>query len=92
MRTHPETMSTRSALRYFAPPSAVVGTLLGLAAGLAGLTWGWALPLGYVAIECAAVAALAKRAQSGAFWLPVVLGVMHWSWGIGFLTSRRKRR
>lgn len=90
MRTHPETVSTTSALRYFAPPAAVVGSLVGAAAGLGGWSWGWLLPAGYAAIEVTAVAALARRAGRSAVWLPVVLPTMHWAWGIGFLTSRAK--
>lgn len=90
MRTHPETASTSSALRYFAPPAAVAGSLVGAAAGVGGWVWGWLLPAGYAAIEAVAVAALVRRAGRGAMWLPVVLPTMHWAWGIGFLTSRAK--
>lgn len=89
MRTHTPTKT--QLLRYLAPPVAVVGSLGGLAAAGLGWSWGLALPLGYLALESVAAAVLAPRAGRGAAWLPVVLLVMHWSWGLGFLTSGRKR-
>ena len=47
-------------------------------------------PSGLLCGEAAATALLASRAGRAAAWLPIVLLTMHWSWGIGFLTSRRK--
>ena len=50
MRRHPETASRTSALRYFAPPVAVVGVVAGAAAGLVGSTVGpRALRIGWLA-------------------------------------------
>lgn len=89
MRTHTPTKT--QLLRYLAPPVAVIGSLGGLAVAGLGWSWGLALPLGYLALESVAAAVLAPRAGRGAAWLPVVLLVMHWSWGLGFLTSGRKR-
>lgn len=89
MRTHPDTVTTRGALRYFAPPTAVVGTLMGTVLGAVGVPWMWVLPAGYVGLEALATCLLARRAGTGALWLPLVLLTMHWSWGIGFLASRR---
>ena len=91
MRTHPETTSGKSALRYFAPPMAVVGSLAGLLLGLAGLKWAFVAPLGYVAIETFASLSLLRSAKRGWFYVPVVLLTMHWSWGTGFIVSRPKR-
>ena len=91
MREHPESARTISALRYFAPPVAVLGTLVGLIATAMGFTPAAVLPLGYLAIEGVAVVTLATKAGRAWFWLPIVLVTMHWSWGIGFLASRRKR-
>ena len=95
MRRHPETASRASALRYWAPPTAVVGVVVGTAAGLIGSTVGprrlqagWLAPLGYLALIAAGAAVTgqglppAARAQ-----LPLVLATMHGAWGVGFLTS-----
>ena len=101
VREHPETAS----FRYLAPPAAAGLVAVGLAAGLAGLagvaagaplavralTAGFVLPAGYLAGITAAGAALTRgvpgkvRAR-----VPLVLGVMHLSWGAGFLVSPRK--
>lgn len=92
MRTHPETVSRRSALRYFAPPAAVAGTLIGAVLILLGWSIGWIPVIGYIAIEVLAALSLLGKAQRGWFYLPSVLLTMHWAWGIGFLTSRSKKR
>ena len=89
MRTHRPT--TVQLLRYLAPPLAVAGSLLGLALALAGVTWAAMLPAGYALIEGAAWVSLRRAAGRGVLWVPVVLVVMHWAWGAGFLTSTRKR-
>jgi succinoglycan biosynthesis protein ExoA len=101
VREHPETAS----FRYLAPPVAAGLVAVGLAAGLAGLgglaagaplavcalTAGFVLPLGYLAGVTAVGAALTRgvpgkvRAR-----VPLVLGVMHMSWGAGFLISPRR--
>lgn len=91
MRTHPETTSSKSALRYFAPPIAVVGSLLGLVLGIVGQTWAYVLPVTYIAIEVLASLSLLRSAKRGWFYVPVVLLTMHWSWGTGFIVSRSKR-
>jgi succinoglycan biosynthesis protein ExoA len=95
MRQHPETTSRVSALRYFAPPAAVVGVVtgsaLGSVAGLGGprvLRWGWAAPVGYAALVCAGAAVLGRGLPKGAHLaLPAVYATMHGAWGWGFLTS-----
>jgi glycosyltransferase involved in cell wall biosynthesis len=96
MRRHPETRARKSALRYYAPPLAVVLIVLGKILGTIGLVmgngliWGFVLPLGYLALTLLSSITLIKRARGGALWLPIVLATMQMSWGIGFLTSRNK--
>lgn len=83
-RQHPGTMS----LRYLAPPalvSVLAASLLAAARRRAALV----VPAGYVG----ALVAGATRIEPGLpprsrVLLPVVLAVMHVSWGVGFLTSR----
>jgi succinoglycan biosynthesis protein ExoA len=102
MRRHPDTRRTKSALRYFAPPLAVALIVIGKILGSIGfvmsnfydkdslLIWGYIFPLGYLALTLVSSLTLVKRARSGALWLPIVLMTMQMSWGIGFLTSRKK--
>ena len=96
MRRHPDTRRTKSALRYFAPPLAVVLIVIGKILGSIGfvmgnaLIWGYIFPVGYLALTLLSSLTLVKRARAGALWLPIVLMTMQMSWGIGFLTSRKK--
>lgn len=94
MRMHPETSRRWSALRYFAPPVALLANLFGLALGLVGLTTGTSLvfalavPAGYAAALLVIAAAAARSSGwQTALRLPLVLATMHLSWGWGFLTS-----
>lgn len=79
-------------LRYLAPPTMVLGTTT---AALLGAWWrpAWLVPAGYVA-GIVAGGALAGRGEplASRALLPAVLATMHWSWGIGFLTSPRSLR
>lgn len=98
MRRHPETRTRKSALRYFAPPVAVMGIAIGSVAAILGSAlqifplafWGFLAPFGYVLLTLISSVTLIKRARGGALWLPIVLATMQLSWGIGFLTSRPK--
>ena len=87
---HPETAS----LRYLAPPATVIGATAGTAAGLAGLVgpkWlrlGFLAPLGYLALIGAGSLTLPASPAARAR-LPLVLAVMHLSWGLGFLVGVR---
>jgi hypothetical protein len=85
MRQHPGTMNAR----YLAPPATVVVCLAGLLA--APLTpWALLLPAVYgVGIVGASVLIGGGLPARSRLVLPLVLGTMHWSWGIGFLTSPR---
>jgi glycosyltransferase involved in cell wall biosynthesis len=95
MRRHPQTVSRASALRYFAPPVAVVGVTVGTAAGLAGslggprvLKWGWLAPAGYAALVTVGGAVLGRGlAPAARVRLPGVYATMHAAWGVGFLSS-----
>lgn len=82
-RRHPGTAN----LRYLAPPAMVAGTV---AATVLGAWWRPALvvPLGYVAVTAVAGWAVAKGEPGGVrVRTPLAIATMHWSWGIGFLTS-----
>jgi glycosyltransferase involved in cell wall biosynthesis len=99
MRRHPDTRWTKSALRYYAPPLAVVGIVGGTIAGYIGSAlqifplafWGFLAPLAYLTLTLISSLTLVRRARAGALWVPIVLMTMQVSWGIGFLTSRNKR-
>lgn len=84
-REHPETMNAR----YLAPPVMVAGTT---AATLLGLVWAPALlvPAAYVAGVVAGGVGISGGEPARARALtPLALATMHWSWGVGFLTSPR---
>jgi len=95
MREHPETTRTISALRYFAPPLAVLGIVFGTLMGLVGaylstwplVFWGFLAPVGYLGLVLLATLTLAKKAGKAILHLPSVLILMQISWGLGFLTS-----
>jgi hypothetical protein len=97
MRQHPETRWNKSALRYYAPPLALVGIDLGFIAGFIGLLQdsilklGFVGPLGYVLITLTSTLTLAKKAKSGAKWLAIVLPTMQLSWGFGYLYGKSRR-
>lgn len=84
-REHPETMNAR----YLAPPVMVAGVTT---ATLLGLFWAPALlvPTAYAMGVVAGGAAISGGEPPRTRLLtPVVLATMHWSWGVGFLTSPR---
>lgn len=98
MRSHPETKIRISAIRYFAPPLALLGIILGLMIGLIGvvrnswLIFGFIAPVGYLAITLFSSLYMREKADSGANWLPLVLATMQLSWGLGFLLGRHWAR
>jgi len=75
--------------RYLAPPVMVAATSVALVAGF--FWWpAWVLPAGYLAaIVVGGVAISPGESVRTRLVTPVVLGVMHWCWGIGFITSPR---
>ncbi len=82
-RLHPGTANPR----YLAPPTMVVGTV---AATLLGLAWrpAWLVPAGYAAGVTLGGWAISKGEEPVVrVRVPVAIATMHWSWGIGFLTS-----
>ncbi|HEX2809022.1 MAG TPA: glycosyltransferase family 2 protein [Kineosporiaceae bacterium] len=85
MRQHPGTVNAR----YLAPPITVLACVIGLL-GSPLTPWALLLPAGYgagiVGVSLLIGGGLPLRARLA---LPAVLGTMHWSWGIGFLTSPR---
>lgn len=81
-----------NSLRYFVPPVAVIGIVLGLVLGIVGLATGigW-LALGLVApaaylllVVVASIAAARKGLRTG-LWYLVVLPCIHFGWGTGFV-------
>lgn len=78
--------------RYLAPPALVVGLA---ASVLVAPWWPWALlvPGGYlVAIVGGGIVVGADLALGARLLVPLALGDMHLSWGVGFLTSPRHLR
>lgn len=89
---HQETLS----LRYLAPPLAVLGILAGLLGGLlAPFVAGWLAlgllaPLGYLtAITAFGLAGSRRLPWAVRRRVPVAIGLMHLSWGAGFLVRSR---
>ena len=76
-------------VRYLAAPTMVVGTSVAAVAGF--FFWpAWVVPAGYLgAITVGGVAISPGEPVRTRLATPVVLAVMHWCWGIGFLTSPR---
>jgi hypothetical protein len=81
-----------NSLRYFVPPIAVLGLLVGtvlgivgLAAGVPWLVLGFAAPALYlVFVIIAAILATREGIRAG-LWYLVVLPCIHFGWGIGFI-------
>jgi len=76
-------------VRYLAPPMMVVGSS---AAVVVATFWSpaWVVPAGYLAAIAVGGVAISSGEQIRTrLATPVVLAVMHWSWGIGFITSPR---
>jgi glycosyltransferase involved in cell wall biosynthesis len=100
-RRYPETVNPR----YLAPPVAtalnaaglvlgavgLIGALAGAAAPVPYLTFGFAIPVVYLAGVTAVAARFAADQPAGVrARIPLVLAVMHSCWGAGFLTSPRR--
>jgi glycosyltransferase involved in cell wall biosynthesis len=94
MKMHPETTKGLRALRYFAPPLAVLATLLGIFSGIVGLIvgglWilGFLVPLLYIAAVKFIGLFVARNVDlKTRLLIPIALTTMHMAWGWGFLTS-----
>ncbi len=92
IRRHPDTAS----LRYLVAPLAVVGITSGIVLGLFGLalrskllTLALLVPLSYAAFLAAATATMTNVTGRARARVPLVLAVMHLSWGAGFLRGLR---
>jgi glycosyltransferase involved in cell wall biosynthesis len=75
--------------RYLAAPTMVVLTTAAL---VAGLMWppAFLLPAAYLAaVSVGGVAISGNERPSVRIRTPLVLAVMHWSWGVGFVTSTK---
>jgi hypothetical protein len=85
MRQHPGTANAR----YLAPPVTVVACVAGLVAAPFS-AWALVVPAGYGVGIVAASAHIGRGLPLRSLLvLPAVLGTMHWSWGLGFLSSPR---
>lgn len=85
MRQHPGTANAR----YLAPPVTVVACVVGVVTAPLS-AWTLVIPAGYGAGIVGASLLIGRGLPLRAkLALPAVLGTMHWSWGIGFLTSPR---
>ena len=83
-RTHKGTIN----LRYLAPPFTVIGTTTSLLAGLVNPLF--LIPAGvYGAFLILASAKIGKSFRER-IYLPAILLTMHFSWGVGFITSTRR--
>ncbi len=81
-----------NSLRYFVPPLAVIGILLGIILGVVGLlagvpwlTFAFVVPGVYLLFVVAASIVAAKQGIRTGLWYLVVLPCIHFGWGIGFL-------
>ena len=81
-----------NSLRYFVPPVAVLGIVLGLVLGIVGLATGvWWLALAlvapgaYVALVVVASIVAAREGLRTGLWYLVVLPCIHFGWGTGFV-------
>lgn len=96
IRRHPDT----AGVRYLAPPAAVVGIAAGTTGALVGtvigrLSWlrvGWLAPLGYALLIMLGSATAKEISPAARLRLPMVLAVIHLSWGAGFLVGLDRRR
>lgn len=83
---------TANSIRYFVPPVAVLGILLGVILGVVGLTAGpswlalaFAVPAVYAIFVIAASVIAAREGILTGLWYLVVLPCIHFGWGIGFV-------
>lgn len=89
---YPETAS----LRYLAPGATVVGTAIGGAAGvtgaLTGRNWlklGWLAPLVYLGFILWGTVRMGSLEPEVRVRMPLVLAIMHFAWGTGYLVGLR---
>ncbi len=76
--------------RYLAAPTMVVATSVAL---VAGLVWpiAFLLPAAYIgAVTLGGLAISKSEGTAVRIRTPLVLAVMHWSWGVGFLSGTKR--
>ncbi len=83
-RTHKGTIN----LRYLAPPFTVLGTSASLIAGLINPLF--FIPAGVYGAFLILASAKIGRSIKERIYLPAILLTMHFSWGVGFITSTRR--
>lgn len=83
---------TANSIRYFVPPVAVLGILVGVILGLVGLAtgsgWlvlGFAVPGLYAMVVAVASIRAAREGVRTGLWYLVVLPCIHFAWGTGFV-------
>ncbi|MCS7313053.1 MAG: glycosyltransferase family 2 protein, partial [Acidobacteria bacterium] len=74
--------------RHWAPPLLVLGLVGSTLLGAVGSRWGWVVPALYAVANVGASLGTALR-RGLRYWpvLPVIYGVLHVSWGTGFLVG-----
>lgn len=83
-RAHPEHLAWRQLI----PPLFVLGLVASLVLGSFGeMTAALVVPVAYGAFLLTAVVMLARRGRAAALLTPVILAVIHVSWGVGFLVG-----
>lgn len=82
----------QNGIRYFVPPLAVLGALLGVILGIVGLITGSWLVFAFVVpgvyaafVLLAAIPVLRSEGWRAALWTLVVLPCIHFGWGTGFM-------
>lgn len=85
-RQHPGTANAR----YLAPPAMVVGVVVATAMGI---VWrpAWLVPAGYAsAVGLGGWLISAEEPSRVRARVPIAIATMHWSWGLGFITSPKR--
>jgi succinoglycan biosynthesis protein ExoA len=86
VRTHPGSVN----LRYLAPPTALLGVVVGLVLSTFVSLLALTLPVGYLVLVVAGSLIVGRDLPLRArLILPVVLVTMHMAWGAGFLSAWR---
>ena len=83
-RTHKGTIN----LRYLAPPFTVLGTSISIIAGL--INPFFLIPAGIYGTFLILASAKIGKSFKERIYLPAILFTMHFSWGVGFITSTRR--
>ena len=94
MRSHPVTIKSKSAIRYFVPPLTFLGVASGIFLGFFGwifkspYIFGGSVPLLYFIFTLVSAVILSKKNKTTGWYLLIVLPTMQLSWGFGFLFGK----